>query len=80
MDNTNNLKVKGLRVLLRYQIVSEKLKGSSKKVELVEDIKDFLERIGTVLCRDGGGGVSVVTNEGVQEAGEDMVERYIFLV
>ena len=27
-----------------------------------------------------GGRVSVVTNEGVREAGKEMVERYIFLV
>ena len=34
----------------------------------------FLERIGTVLCRDGGVGVSVVTDEGVREDGEEMGE------
>ena len=28
-----------------------------------------------VLCRDGGDGVSVVTNEGVHESGEDMGDR-----
>ena len=75
MDHINNLKVKDLKVLLRYQFGSEKLKGIPKKVELVEAVKYIQERIGTVLCRDGGwGGVSVVTNEGVHEAGEEMGE------
>ena len=49
-------------------------------MEFVEVVKDFLEMIETVLCRGGGGGVYVVTNEGVHEASEDMGERSIFLV
>ena len=32
MDHINNLKVKDLRVLLRYQFWSEKLKGITKKI------------------------------------------------
>ena len=80
MDHINNLKVKDLRVLLHYQFGSEKLKGSPKKVELLDAVKCFLERIGTVLCRDGVGGVSIVKNEGVHEAGEEMGERSRFLV
>ena len=35
MDHTNILKVKELRVLLRYHFGSERLKGTPKKVELV---------------------------------------------
>ena len=79
MDQINNLKVKGLRVLLSYQFGSEMMKGISKKMEFVEAVKDFKERIGGYLQR-WGSGVSVVTNEGVNDAGEDMGERSIFLV
>ena len=39
MDHINNLKVKDLRVLLRYQFWSEKLKGIPKKVELMGAVK-----------------------------------------
>ena len=80
MDHINKLKLKDLRVLLWYQFGSGKLKGIPKKLELVEAMKDFLESIGVILCRDGVGGVSGVTNEGVHEAGEDMgeISRFLF--
>ena len=35
IDHINNLKVKGLRVLLRYHFHSENLKRITKKLELV---------------------------------------------
>ena len=35
MDHINNLKVKDLRVMLRYHLGSEKFKGGPNKVELV---------------------------------------------
>ena len=38
MDHTNNLKVKDIRVLLRYHFGSDNLKASPKKVELLEAI------------------------------------------
>ena len=41
MDPINNLKVKELRVLLRYHFGSESLKGSPKKVELLEALTDL---------------------------------------
>ena len=41
MDHINNLKVKDLRVLLHYQFGSEKLKGSPKKVELLDAVTDL---------------------------------------
>ena len=41
MDHINNFNVKGLRVLLRYQFGSEKLKGIPNKVELVEAVNNF---------------------------------------
>ena len=41
MDHINNIKVKDIRVLLCYHFGSEKLKGSPKKVELVEAVKCF---------------------------------------
>ena len=54
MYHINNLKVKDSRVILCYHFGSEKLKGFPKKMELVEAVKMFFERIGTVLCRYGG--------------------------
>ena len=39
MDHINNLKLKDLRVFLRYHFGSEKLKGSPNKVELVGAVK-----------------------------------------
>ena len=76
MDHINNLKVKKLRVIFCYHFGSEDLKGIPNKVELVESIKYFLERIGRVLFIDRGG--YVVINEGVHEYGVDMGEIYIF--
>ena len=49
-------------------------------MELAESVKACLERIGTVLCKDEGIGVSVVKNKGVNKAGGDMGERSRFLV
>ena len=80
MDHINNLKVKDLRVLTPYKLGSENLKGIPKKMGLVEAVKYILESIGTVLCRSGGDGVSVVTNEGVHKAGEEMREISRFLI
>ena len=37
----NNLKSKELQVLLCYHFGSERLKGSPKKLELVEDVTDL---------------------------------------
>ena len=44
LDHINNLKVKDLRVLLRYHFGSENLKGIPKKVELVEAATDFFRK------------------------------------
>ena len=44
IDHINNLKVKELRVLLRYHFGSERLKGRPKKVELVEAVNDLFLR------------------------------------
>ena len=46
-------------------------------MELVETVKYFLESIETLLCIDGGGGGYVVTNEGVNEAG-DICEKDLY--
>ena len=43
-------------------------------------LRIFVERVWTVLCRDEGDGMYVVTNECVCEASEYMGERSIFLV
>ena len=63
MDNINNLKVKELRVLLRYDFGSQRLKGTPKKVELVEAVTDLFRRGWEILMQRVGGGSSVVTNE-----------------
>ena len=39
MDQINNLKVKDLRVIIRYHFGSENLKGIPKKVKLVGAVK-----------------------------------------
>ena len=57
MDHINKIKVKELRVLLCYHVVSEKLKAIPKKLELMEAVTDFLESIERVLRRGGVGGV-----------------------
>ena len=63
MDHINTLKVKELRVLLRYHFGSERLKGTPKKVELVEAVTDLFQRdLESLMERVGGSGL-VVTNE-----------------
>ena len=63
MDHINNLKVKELRVLLRYHFGSERLKGTPKKVELVEAVTDLFRRDWESLMQRVGGVGLVVTNE-----------------
>ena len=62
MDHINNLKVKELWVLLCYYFGSERLKGSPKKVELVEAVTDLFRGDLEVIMQRVGGGGSVVTN------------------
>ena len=58
MNHINNLKVKELRVLLRYHFGSEKLRGSPKLVELVGAVTDSFRRDWEGLMqRVGGRGV-----------------------
>ena len=61
MDHINILKVKELRVLLCYQFGSERLKGSPKKVELLEAATDLFRGDSEDLIQRVGG--SVVKNE-----------------
>ena len=57
IDHINNLKFKELRVLLRYHFGSERLKGTPKKVELVEAVTDlFLRDWESLMQRVGRGG------------------------
>ena len=63
MDHLNNLKFKELRVLLRYQFGSERLKGTPKKLELVEAVTGLFRRDWESLMQRVCGGGSVVTNE-----------------
>ena len=70
MDHIYNLKVKELQVIPRYHFGSERLKGSPKKVELVEAVTDLFREDWESHMQRGGG--SVVTNE--------MRKRAIFLV
>ena len=72
MDHIDTLKVKELRVLLHYHFGSERLKGTPKKVELVEAVTDLFRRDWEGLMQRVGGGGSVVTNQ--------IGEREIFLV
>ena len=58
MDYINKIKVKELRVIIFYYLLSVKLKGSLIKLEIVEAATDFLERIGRVLLRGRGEGLT----------------------
>ena len=80
MDHINKLKVKDLRLLFRYNFGSEKLKGIPKKVELVGSVIYIFRKDWDGLVQRWGDWVSVVTNEGVHEAGEEMREIPILLV
>ena len=55
VDHINTLKVKELRVLLRYHFGSEILKGTPKKVELVEAVTDLFRRGWESLMQRVGG-------------------------
>ena len=73
MDHINNFNVKDLRVLLCYHLGTEHLKGIPRKSELMEDVKYIFRKDWDSLVQIWGwGGVSVVINEGVHEAGEEM--------
>ena len=63
MDHINTLKVKELMVLLHYHFGSERLKGTPKKVELVEAVTELFRREWDSIMQRVGGGGSVVTNE-----------------
>ena len=63
MDHINILKVKEIWVLLRYHFGSERLKGTPKKVELVEAVTDLFWRYWESLIQRVGGVGSVVTDE-----------------
>ena len=57
MDHINNIKVKVLWVLLRYNLGSERLKGVPKKVQLVETVTDLFQRdCYGIMQRVGGAG------------------------
>ena len=62
MDHMNNLKVKDLRVLIRYHFSSEKLKGIPKKVELVGDVKYIFRKYWDSIVHIWGG-VGVYINK-----------------
>ena len=49
-------------------------------MKLVGAVKYIFRKDWVGLVQIWGGGMSVVTNEGVHEAGEEMGERAIFLV
>ena len=72
MYHINKLKVKELKVLLRYHFGSERLMGSPNKVELVEAVTDLFQRDWESLMQRVGEGGLVVTNE--------KGEKEIFLV
>ena len=57
MDRINNLKVKDLRVILRYHFGSENLKGGPNKLELVEAVNKNYKGLGRSCAEMGGWGV-----------------------
>ena len=63
MDHINTLKVKELRVILRYHFGSERLKGTPKKVELLKAVTGLFRRDWEILMQRVGEGGSVVKNE-----------------
>ena len=69
-----------LRVMIRYNFGSEKLKGNPKKVALVEAITDVFRNYREGLVYMEGGGMNVVKNEADCEAGEYMGEISRFFV
>ena len=54
MDHIKNLKLKYLRVIICYQFVSEKLKGSPNILELVEAVTDLFRKDWGVLVQIWG--------------------------
>ena len=63
MDHINKLKAKELWVILCYHFGLRRLKGSPKKVELVEAVTDLFRRDWEGLMqRVGGGGLEVKNN------------------
>ena len=80
MYHINKHKVKNLRVIPCYHFGSEKLKGIPNKVELVGAVKYIFRKDWDGLVQRWGDGVSVVTNEGVHKAGEEMREISRFLI
>ena len=63
MDHIYNLKFKELQVIPCYHSGSERLKGSSKKVELVEAVTDLFRGDWEGLMQRVGGGGGVGGNE-----------------
>ena len=63
MDHINNLKVKELWVILCYHFGSERLKGTPKKVELVEAVTGLFQRYWESLMQRLSGSGLVVTND-----------------
>ena len=58
MYHINNLKVKGLRVLLHYHSRSEKLNRIRKKLELLGAVTYFFKLLVGYCAEEGGGGGS----------------------
>ena len=56
IDHINKIKVKELQVILSYQFGLERLKGTPKKVELVEAVTDLFRRDWEGLMQRVGGG------------------------
>ena len=80
MDHINKLKFKDIRVLLSYHFGSEKLKGSPKKLVLAGAVKYFFRKDWDGIVQRWRVGATIVTNEGVHPAGEEMGEISRFLV
>ena len=68
MDNTKNLKVKDLKVIICYYLGSENLKGIPIKLGLVEAVTELFRIFFQILFQREGGDRYVVINEYFHEA------------
>ena len=76
MYHIKNLKAKEPKFLPHYYFGSEKLRGTPKKVQLVEAVTEFFRNDWGGFVQMKVGVMTGVTNYASHEAGEDMEERY----
>ena len=70
MDHTKNLKIKMIRVMVRYHFRLETFKRIPNKMNFVEDFNEFLINYFEGLVQREVFGISMVTNKANYEAGK----------